>query len=137
MATQTVRSDADHGNKRSHGGQDVAGDTEIVLLKSRMATMETAVDRISANVQKLLDRPSNPGFTQVVTTFLATLGCAAFLFGFAQWWLSQATAPIQAELANMKQKADWAADSVHAANIKAAILEERLTWIRAAQGKTP
>jgi hypothetical protein len=113
----------------------VAGETEIVLLKSRMSAMETAVDRIGANVQKLLDRPSNPGFTQVVTTLIATLGCAAFIFGFAQWWLSQATAPILSELALMKQKADWAADSVHAANLKAVILEERMAWIRAAQGK--
>lgn len=135
MASGTLRSDEVTINKRSHEGQDVAGETEIVLLKSRMSAMETAVDRIGANVQKLLDRPANPGFTQVVTTLIATLGSAAFIFGFAQWWLSQATSPILAELTLMKQQAGWAADSVHAANLKTAVLEERMAWIRA--GQTP
>lgn len=138
MADENLRPERESGNKRSHERADVAGETEIVLLKSRMAANEAAVDRIGANVQKLLDRPTNPGFTQVISTFLGTLACCAFIFGFAQFWLFQATAPILTELAAMKQKADWANDSVHAANIKAAVNEERMNWVRdLAKGKSP
>lgn len=135
MAAETVRPDNNNGNKRTYV---VDADPRVVHLEGRVERVEGDVRDIKAGVQKLLDRPQNPGFSQVITTLVSTLAFCAFIFGFAEWRLGQAVAPVVAEQTTMKVQAGWASDSVHATNIKAAVLEERMRWVHElAKGKAP
>jgi hypothetical protein len=127
MASETVRPDNGNGNKRTYV---VDADPRVVHLEGRVERVEGDVRDIKAGVQKLLDRPQNPGFSQVITTLVSTLAFCAFIFAFAEWRLGQAVAPVAAEIVTIQTQARWAADSVHATNIKAAVLEERMNWVR-------
>lgn len=131
MAGETLRSKNTNSNERSW----VTQDPRVIHLEGRVERVEGDVHEIKAGVQKLLDRPQNPGFSQVITTLVSTLAFCSFIFAFAEWRLGQGLAPVKAEILVMQQKAEWAIDSVHAAKVQAAVLEERMAWIRAAQVK--
>lgn len=133
MASATVRPQNGNGNERKW----MAEDPRVVHLEGRVERVEGDVREIKTGVQKLLDRPQNPGFSQVITTLVSTLAFCSFIFVFAEWRLGQGLAPVKADITVMQQKQEWAADSLHAAKVQAAVLEERLSWIRAAQVKAP
>jgi hypothetical protein len=137
MAGGTVKPDDGNTNNRN---AMFNADPRVVHLEGRVERVEGDVRDIKTGVQKLLDRPQNPGFSQVLTTLVSTLAFCSFIFAFAEWRLGQSLAPVKADITVMQTKADWAADSVHAAKVQAAVLEERMAWIRAAQqqpGKPP
>lgn len=135
MATQTVRPENGQNNKRA---VVVSDDPRVVHLEGRVERVEGDVRDIKAGVQKLLDRPQNPGFTQVITTLVLTMTFCGFIFTFGEWRLGQSVLPVAADLAAAKVKVERQSDSLHAAEVRAAVLEERMNWVRElAKGKAP
>ena len=123
-----------------NGGDKVAAmssDPQIIHLTGRVDRLETDVHDIKAGVQKLLDRPQNPGFSQVIGTLLATLGACAIIFGFAKWHLYEAFNPLREDVVILKQKYDEAERQAVENRVKNAILEERANWLKSQRGWTP
>ncbi len=133
MADETLRADPS-GGKRSYAM--IGDDPRVVHLEGRVERVEGDVRDIKAGVQKLLERPTNPGFSQVITTLVSTLAFCSFIFGFAEWRLGQAVAPVRAEVEKVQAEALKRSDSQHAADIRMAIMEDRLSTLRE-KAKTP
>jgi hypothetical protein len=127
MAGETVVSENAKNNKRPHL---IGDDPRVVHLEGRVERVEGDVRDIKAGVQKLLDRPQHPGFGQVLAGILTTLLITGLIFGFGEWRLGQAVQPVQAEAAAAAITANQIAASLQAAEVRAAVLEERISWIR-------
>jgi regulator of replication initiation timing len=120
MATKTV----------STSGEDskMSGDAinpRFVQLEGRVDRLEEDVSEIKKGVQKLLDRPQNLGFTQVITTLLSTLGLVALIFGFAEWRLSTAIEPTKVEITELKEAIKKQTEKIHIYDVEFARLEAR------------
>lgn len=108
----------------------MSDDPDIIHLATRVDRVETDVTEIKAGVKALLDRPQNPGFTQVIGTLLSTLGACALIFGFAEWRLEKAVKPIetafyQSHEITLQNRVDFA------------VLEERIAWVKSLQNWKP
>ena len=119
----------------------MADDPRLIHIEGRVDRLETDVIEIKTGVQKLLDRPQNPGFTQVVSTMLATLGICGIVFGFARWHLYEAVSPLQQNIMSIEKKMDdsdrrFENERVTSA-INDAIMAERSRWLEAQRGWTP
>jgi hypothetical protein len=121
--------------------------------------LSSRVDRLETDVQRLLDRPQNPGFSQVIGTLLATLGACAIVFAFAKFHLYEAITPVTQSVTMLQQKFDASErmalearvelekrtyevriESEKMANesrIQSAVLEERTNWMRSQGGWKP
>lgn len=135
MAAETVRPENGNNNKRS---SMLGDDPRVVHLEGRVERVEGDVRDIKAGVQKLLDRPQNPGFSQVLAGVLTTLLITGIIFGFGEWRLGQAVLPVKEEIAETAKATNQVAAALHAAELRAATMEERMTWVRElARGRTP
>ena len=133
MAAETVRPENGNSNKRA---VVVSDDPRVVHLEGRVERVEGDVRDIKAGVQKLLDRPQFSGVMPALTGVLTTLFIVGIIFGFAEWRLGQALAAVKADQDRTQHEIDREIDSRHAADIKAAVLEERLNWVKElAKGK--
>ena len=97
----------------------------FVQLEGRVDRLEEDVSEIKKGVQKLLDRPQNLGFTQVITTLLSTLGLVALIFGFAEWRLSTAIEPTKIEITELKEIIENQRERLHAHDIEFARQDHR------------
>lgn len=102
----------------------------IIHIESRVDRLETDVSEIKLGVKKLLDRPTSPGFTQVMGTLLSTLATCAIVFGFAEWRLSVAVEPVQQEIAQLEAKQARSNEEQHKEALRLAVLYERAGWIQ-------
>ena len=114
----------------AHKASGMSNDVKYTHLESRVSHLEGDVGEIKGMVKQLVDRPQNPGFAQVIGTLLATLGTCAIIFGFAEWRLREAVAPVDEQLKMFSQMSSEN-------RIKAAVLEERSSWMRSVQGWKP
>lgn len=108
----------------------VSENPRVIHLEGRVDHLENDVSAIKTGVQKLLDRPQNPGFTQVIVTLFSTLGAIGMIFTFAQWQLSTAMEPQRAQLvvmANIMKEFDGA---LKGAQIEIATMREREAWLK-------
>lgn len=97
-------------------------DPHIIHLQGRVDRLESDVTEIKAGVKTLLNRPQNPGFSQVIGTLLATLATCSIIFAFAEWRIIQAVDPVS----TLSQEAFMLARDN---KIKAAVFEERSRWL--------
>lgn len=135
MAGENVRPENGNNNKRPYV---IGDDPRVVHLEGRVERVEGDVRDIKAGVQKLLDRPQNPGFSQVLAGVLTTLLITGLIFGFGEWRLGQAVLPVKEEVAEAAKTANQIAAALHAAEVRAAIIEERMGWVKElARGKAP
>jgi hypothetical protein len=135
MAGENLEPKNGNNNKRTYV---VGDDPRVVHLEGRVERVEGDVRDIKAGVQKLLDRPQNPGFSQVLAGVLTTLLITGIIFGFGEWRLGQAVLPVKEEIASTTKAANQIAASLHAAELRAATMEERMMWVRElARGRTP
>jgi regulator of replication initiation timing len=125
MAMKTVP-DAERANKMTADAMN----PRFVQLEGRVDRLEEDVGEIKKGVQKLLDRPQNLGFTQVITTLLSTLGLVALIFGFAEWRLSTAIEPSKREIAELKKSIETLTEKIHAYDVKFATLEARYRRVK-------
>lgn len=104
-------------------------DPHMIHLEGRVDRLETDVTEIKSGVKTLLDRPQNPGFTQVIGTLVSTLAACALVFGFAEWRLDRAVTPVQ-ELARANEvTVGDISRRVWEDRIRTAVLEERTRWL--------
>lgn len=108
----------------------VSDKDKLIHIESRVDRLETDVSEIKTGVKKLLDRPTSPGFTQVMGTLLSTLATCAIVFGFAEWRLSVAVEPVQKEIAVLEARHEKFIERQHDEAIKLAVLQERAAWIQ-------
>lgn len=127
MAAGTVKPENGNNNKRTYV---VGDDPRVVHLEGRVERVEGDVRDIKAGVNKLLERPQNPGFSQVITTLVSTLAFCSFIFVFAEWRLTQALVPVKAEITGIQTQAEKKNDSLNAALVEQAIQAERMTWVK-------
>ena len=114
----------------AHRASGMSADAKFIHLEGRVDRLEGDVGEIKNMVKQLVDRPQNPGFSQIIGTLLATLATCALIFGFAEWRLREAVSPVDEQL---KQFSKMSSEN----RIKAAILEERSAWLRLSQGWKP
>lgn len=134
MAGENLRPENGNNNKRA---VVVSDDPRVVHLEGRVERVEGDVRDIKAGVQKLLDRPQFSGVMPALAGVLTTLLIVGLIFGFAEWRLGQAVVPVAAELAATRLRTERQIDSQRAADVKAAVIEERLNWVKElARGKT-
>lgn len=134
MAGENVRPENGNNNKRA---VVVSDDPRVVHLEGRVERVEGDVRDIKAGVQKLLDRPQFSGVMPALAGVLTTLLIIGIIFGFAEWRLGQALAAVTVFQDTARQKLDKEIDSLHAAEIRAAVIEERMNWVKdLAKGKT-
>ncbi len=134
MAGENVRPENGNNNKRA---VVVSDDPRVVHLEGRVERVEGDVRDIKAGVQKLLDRPQFSGVMPALGGVLTTLLILGCIFTFAEWRLSQAFGPAKADQERIQREIDRENDSRRAADIKAAVIEERLNWVKElARGKT-
>ena len=133
MAGENLRPENGNNNKRA---VVVSDDPRVVHLEGRVERVEGDVRDIKAGVQKLLDRPQFSGVMPALAGVLTTLLIVGLIFGFAEWRLGQAVVPVAAELAATRLRTERQIDSQRAADVKAAVIEERLNWVKElAKGK--
>ncbi len=113
-----------------HRTRGMSADAKFIHLESRVDRLEGDVGDIKKMVKQLVDRPQNPGFAQVISTLLATLGTCAIIFGFAEWRIVQAVSPVEKMVEKFSEQTT---DN----KVKSAILEERSVWLRAQNGWKP
>jgi hypothetical protein len=104
-------------------------DPHIIHLESRVSVLEGDVTEIKKGVKALLDRPQNPGFTQVIGTLLSTLGVCAFIFGFAEWRLDRAISPMESIVGHMATTQAQQYERVWQNKLSSAVQEERARWL--------
>jgi hypothetical protein len=127
MAGETVRPENGNNNKRTYV---VGDDPRVVHLEGRVERVEKDVSDIKAGVQKLLERPQFAGFAQVVGTLLTTFAVVAFIFGLNEWRLAVLASPVAHELERIRVESIKMMDQLHAAELRAAVMEERMQWVR-------
>lgn len=133
MAGETLVSE--HAkNKRAFVMSD---DPRVVHLEGRVERVEKDVSDIKAGVQKLLERPQFAGFQQVVGTLLTTFMVVGLIFGLNEWRLSVAATPVAKALEKIEAEAQRRSDAQHMAEIKAAVMAERLEWMRELKARQP
>ena len=115
----------------------MADDPRLIHIEGRVDRLETDVLEIKSGVQKLLDRPQNPGLQQVLGTLVSTLVVCGMVFGFAEWRLSQAVLPVQSEITTLKSEIRRNDDTQRETQIQSAILNERTIWLKSQEGWKP
>lgn len=115
----------------------MADDPRLIHIEGRVDRLESDVLEIKSGVQKLLDRPQNPGLQQVLGTLVSTLVACGLIFGFAEWRLSQAVLPVKEEISMLKSDIRQNDESNWETKVHAAVLEERSIWLRSAEGWKP
>ncbi len=106
------------------GKKLTADHPHIIAIEGRVGRLERDVQEIKSGITTLLERPRNPGFSQVIGTLLATLATCGLIFGFAEWRLREAMAGPAVEAVEAHKLATES-------RIKIAVLEERANWIKA------
>lgn len=106
----------------------------VIHLEGRVERLENDVTEIKTGVQKLLDRPQNPGFTQVIVTLFSTLGAIGMIFTFAQWQLSTAMEPQRAQIVAISGVMKEFDGALRAAQMEIATMREREAWLKEQAG---
>jgi hypothetical protein len=104
-------------------------DPHIIHLEGRVDRLESDVTEIKSGVKTLLDRPQNPGFTQVIGTLLSTLGACALIFGFAEWRLERAVTPLETYARALGAEQSQQSERVWQSRLQLAVQEERARWL--------
>lgn len=85
-------------------------------------------------MQKLLDRPQNPGLSNVLGALVSTLVAVGIIFGFAKYQWSESLQPMKDQFAVFARTLeDQGAASVET-RIRLAVQEERTSWISSQVG---
>lgn len=93
---------------------------KTLQLESRVDRLEIDVTSIGDGVKKLLDRPQNPGLSQIITTIVSALAVLSIICGFAEWRLSTAIDPVQSEIAQVRHAMEKMDDAFRTLQIDSA-----------------
>lgn len=105
-------------------GRHRGTDPLVIELSGRVDRLEVDVGDIKKGVATLLERPSTTiSWSHVIGTIFTLLATVGIIFGFAEWRLTQAVAPVSERISTHIETAQQQ-------RIEQAVLKERISWMR-------